>query len=294
MQGMSVIRSSLVLVACIAACSTSAPRTHGDRQLPTVLNGAGGEAWIAHHPNGGMILFGRHDTNWDNHRLFVTRYVDGIWTEPQAVPFTAGVDGKAPHFAPDGRSVLFASTRPRPGAATQAPADLNIWRVNWDGQSWGEPQLLPAPLNSTADEIDAVEVSSGAIYFSSTRDEGSGRRADLYRATPADGGYRVATLTTLSTERVESTLFVTADETLVVFSRTDDPAGLGSDDLFYSRKQGATWTAPTHLPGEANSKTYDYGPEISLDRATLYFTSHRDGEAGILAIDLVEAMRPLP
>lgn len=255
--------------------------------LPAVIDGPGGEAWLTRHPCGGVIVFGRHDENWQNHRLYMTRLVGGAWTAPVRLPFTQDVDGSAPHFAPDGRSLLFVSSRSAAGAARPEGArEGNIWRVTWDGATWGAPQMLPAPINSPGYEIDAVEVNGGVIYFSSMPPGEDAPRPDLYRAEPVAGGYRVEPVAAVNTADVESTLYVTPDESLIVFHRAHDPAGLGRDDLFAARRTAAGWGSVVHLGGDANSPEYEYGPEISGDGSTLYFTTHRGGRAGIMAVDL--------
>jgi len=181
------------------------------------------------------------------------------------------------------RSVLFAAVRPWPNAP-QCVSQLDLWRVAWDGASWGTPQPLPAPINSEGDEVDAVEVASGAIYFSSIRN--GIERPDLDRALPENGTYRIEPVAAINTALTESTLWVSADERVLGFSRDGDPAGLGSDDLFLSRRVNGAWSAPVHLAAPVSSSTYDYGPELAADGRTLTLTTHRSGQAGILAVDL--------
>jgi Tol biopolymer transport system component len=273
--------------------------------LPAVVNGPGDEAWLTRSPDGRVILFGRHQPDYSAHHIYMTRLVDGSWTDPVEAPFTRGRQATAPHFAPDGRSVLFIATwapdgQPREGAAREG----NVWRVTWDGATWGEPHMLPAPINSPATEIDAVEVNGGVIYFTSMRAGGVGpqpehtsgnaaNRAypDMYRAIPdGRGGYRVEPLADFNTERTESTLYVTPDESLILFHRADDPRGVGEDDLFAARRQGSGWGPEIHLGADVNSADYEYGPEVSADGSTLYFTTHRGEQAGIMAVNLRAAL----
>lgn len=284
--------AGLALFIALATLPASASAPVDWSTLPAVIDGPAGEAWLTRHPDGRLIVFGRHDENWQNHRLYMTRFVDGAWTEPEQIPFARDVDGRAPHFAPDGRSMLFVSTR-SPTGAERPPGERegNVWRVSWDGERWGQPQLLPAPINSPGFEIDAVEVNNGVIYFSSMPRGENAPKPDLYRAVPAAGGYRVEPVTAFNTERTESTLYVTPDESLIVFHRAEDPAGLGKDDLFAARRSASGWGPAVHLGNGANSPEYEYGPEVSRDGRTLYFTTHRSGRAGIMAVDLEPAMR---
>lgn len=298
----------LATIVLAAACSTPTQTAVAPQiawgELPATVDGPGDEAWLTRSPDGQVILFGRHQPDYSNHHIYMTRLVDGVWTEAVEAPFTGGKQATAPHFAPDGRSVLFIATwspsgEPREGSAREG----NVWRVTWDGTNWGEPRMLPAPINSPATEIDAVEVNGGVIYFSSMRAGGAGgppdytggnpangARPDLYRAAPdGAGGYRVEALP-FNTERTESTLYVTPDESLIVFHRADDPRGLGEDDLFASRRQGDAWGPEIHLVADVNSHAYEYGPEVSADGSTLYFTTHRNPQAGIRAVNLAAAL----
>jgi hypothetical protein len=238
-------------------------------------------------------VFGRHEPEWKNHRLYVTRKVDGVWTEPELAPFSRGVDTSAAHFAPDGKSLLFVSSRsPSGGERVGEAREGNVWRVSWDGRNWGVPQMLPAPINGPDSyEIDAVEVNGGVIYFTTMGHGAEAARPDMFRAVPTATGYRVEPLREFNTEKVESTLFVTPDEQLIVFHRSDDPRGLGKDDLFAARRRpDGSWSPEVHLGAGTNSPEYEYGPEVSPDGTTLYFTTHRDGKVEIMAVDLKLAM----
>ena len=49
-----------------------------------------------------------------------------------------------------------------------------------------------------------------------------------------DGTYTVTLAEAVNTDQTESTQYVTPDESLMLFSRSDDPSGLGEDDIFVS------------------------------------------------------------
>jgi len=72
---------------------------------------------------------------------------------------------------------------------------------------------------------------------------------------------------------------------------TDHPDGYGGDDLFVSRFEGESWTAPENLGPEINSDQYEYGPTVSPDGEYLYFNSHRRGSADVYRIPLASVPR---
>ena len=57
--------------------------------------------------------------------------------------------------------------------------------------------------------------------------------------------------------------------------------GLGSCDLFYSKRLGKNWLTPINLPGNVNSKNWETQPSLSADGQTLYFirgVRNKDGK----------------
>jgi hypothetical protein len=291
----TIILATAFTLAVCGSASGAAKRSAQPidwKALKAVIDGPAAEAWISFHPSGRAVVFDRNTKDWKDHRIFVTRLVKGKWTPAEPVPFTAEYNGTSPRFSADGKSVLFSSSRPLPGAPTPPPdadKDNNIWRAPWDGRRFG-PAIPVAAINSPkSDEIEAVEVANGTIYFSSTRslETNPKNKVDIYKAVPARHGYTIRIVDGISTgDHYESTQYVSPDESIMLFSRGGDPQGLGHDDIFVSYRQGGNWSAPVHLTGEVNSPTYEYGPELSPDGKTLFLTTHRSGQAEIIAVPM--------
>ena len=280
------------LAACPAVSAAKAPVPLDWAALRAVVDGPAGEAWISFHPSGKVVVFDRNTKDWKDHRIWVTRLVDGKWTPAEPVPFTREYNGTSPRFSADGRSVLFASSRPLPPAFQVKPKDgdkdSNIWRAPWDGKQFGEAVPVMG-INTAWGEIEAVEVANGTIYVSSTKSKETNpnNKVDIYRAVPkGDGSYTITLADAVNTDLVESTQYVTPDESLMLFSRSDDPQGLGKDDIFVSYNRGGQWSAPVHLDGGANSQAFEYGPELTPDGAMLLVTTHRSGQAEIIAVPM--------
>lgn len=260
--------------------------------LRAVVDGPEGEAWISFHPSGKVVVFDRNTKDWKDHRIWMTRLVEGKWTPAEPVPFTKDENGYSPRFSADGKSVLFSSSRPLPPALQVPPKDgskdQNIWRASWDGKQFGQ-EVPVTGINTAWGEIEAVEVSNGTIYVSSTKSKelNPKNNVDIYKAVPkGDGTYAISLADAVNTDRTESTQYVTPDESLMLFSRSHDPQGLGEDDIFVSYNHGGKWSVPVHLGGEANSKAYEYGPELAPDGRTLLVTTHRSGQAEIIALPM--------
>lgn len=85
-------------------------------------------------------------------------------------------------------------------------------------------------------------------------------------------------LTTLGNEGACS---VSADGRILFFTRCTCPDGLEKCcDIYYSVKQGNTWSEAAKLPGFLNSESWDAQPSISSDGTELYFASNRKGGFG--------------
>ncbi len=54
--------------------------------------------------------------------------------------------------------------------------------------------------------------------------------------------------------------------------------GLGSEDIYYSVRDGESWTDPVNLGEPINSRGYEGFPSISADGKTLYFVRQKMGE----------------
>jgi dipeptidyl aminopeptidase/acylaminoacyl peptidase len=236
-------------------------------------------------PDGRTLVFARSSPGFRHPVIHLTRLVDGRWTPPEPVPFTAAPWGDSdPTFAPDGRTLYFVSDRAAEGRDSTR-RDLDVWRVRReptaDRERWGTPERLGPEVNTRNQELGPTW-HDGTLYFASARRAGAGR-LDLWAARArADGGFAPA-------ERFGGALNTAASESDPEFSpdgRTllfwsDRPGGAGSADLWASRRAAdGTWSAPVPLRGAANSPWFDFTPTFSPDGRWLYFASERPAAAG--------------
>ena len=66
----------------------------------------------------------------------------------------------------------------------------------------------------------------------------------------------------------------------IYYTGCDRPEGMGSCDIYFSRRTGNKWNDPVNLGSKVNSKEWDSQPSIAFDDNTLYFTSTRPGGFG--------------
>ena len=148
----------------------SAPSTHID---PLRL-GDDREPWIT--PDGNTIFF-KSDrlattTPRNANDVFVTHKVDGVWTEPELVPFPVSTDDgneHCPMLLRDGETLCFASSR----EGGYGGSDIWCSQRDEDG-NWQDPVNQGPNINTAAQEFHFRQDEDGTVYFTSDRPGGFG------------------------------------------------------------------------------------------------------------------------
>lgn len=73
---------------------------------------------------------------------------------------------------------------------------------------------------------------------------------------------------------------ISPDGKYLFFTGCNWPNGLGSCDIYVSKKENGKWGTPHNLGAPVNSKGWESQPAISADGRTLYFVSNRAGSLG--------------
>jgi hypothetical protein len=277
----------LVVSAGLAGCaSESKPDYSGRSYLGTSFTSIEsdlGEGWVTFNGDEDRMVFSRHGEGWTNHTLYESLRGEDGWTEPAVMPFSGTYNDRGARFYPALDAMLFSSDRPL--VEGEPAGDFNIWLAMHDGEEWMAPEPMTA-LNSPANDFHASIAGDGNIYFASDREGGKGK-SDIYRAILGRDGYRVEALGgTLNTKYSESDVFISEDSRFMIFSRTDDPNGLGGDDLWISFPSESGWGEPINLGPEVNSPEGEYGAFHPTGGVSLYFTTHRDGKADIVSVPM--------
>ena len=132
------------------------------------------EPWIT--ADGNTIYF-KSDrlattTPRNNNDLFVTRKVNGRWTEPELVGFPISTnegDEHCPAILNDGETLCFASRR----EGGYGGSDIWCSRRDDDGD-WMAPVNQGPNINTAAEEFHFTQDASGMVYFTSSRPGGFG------------------------------------------------------------------------------------------------------------------------
>jgi Tol biopolymer transport system component len=253
---------------------------------PGVLSRAdSGESFPSPSPDGRELVFTRHRADWSGHRILFTRRTAQGWSAPQTLPFSGSFNDREPKLSPDGRHLVFSSNRPL-RAGEPVRRDLDLWIADrLPGGGWSPARHLEG-VNSEAHDFCPVLAADGTLYFVSTRADSGPRRPNIWRARRAGSGYAPPEMlpATLNSG-LETNVYVTPDQRLMLLSRDGAADGLGGDDLYLSEWRDGTWTPARHLGVPISSYEYDYGPSLSADGRWLYFTSHRRGAADLYRVE---------
>jgi hypothetical protein len=140
-----------------------------------------------------------------------------------------------------------------------------------------------AGVNNAADNAgDYVLPDNSAIYFFSDRSGGAGG-FDIYRSSRVSGTFQTPVAlagTLINTASDELAAVVTPDE-LTLYFASGRGGGLGSADMYVSRRASATdtWGTPVNV-SELNTPGGDLPTWISADACVLYFMSQRVPDGG--------------
>ena len=83
-----------------------------------------------------------------------------------------------------------------------------------------------------------------------------------------------------SEEYNEGAHCISPDGKYLYFTGCNRPNGLGSCDIYVSKKENDRWSTPHNLGPQINTKGWEAQPSISADGKTLYFVSNRAGGYG--------------
>lgn len=84
----------------------------------------------------------------------------------------------------------------------------------------------------------------------------------------------------VNTRENEGAFSASPDGKFLFFTSCSRPGGVGRCDIWYTAREGETWTEPKNLGQPVNSREWESQPSISADGVTIYFASNRPGGFG--------------
>ncbi len=204
-----------------------------------------------------------------------------------------------PIESPNGLNLYFASTRPGAVGGITDPND--IWRVHRTAidAPWGEPEHLPAPVNSSAADFCPTPLNGKRLYLVSARGgTGSCGAGDIYRTRehPATGWGEPENLgcqaggagPNFAGGEFSPSIVETGDGTLLFFSSPGADGGT-DQDIYVSEMRADGSFTPASLVAGLSTAANDQMPNVSRDGLEMVFVSDRAGGFG--AFDVYSSTR---
>lgn len=214
-------------------------------------------------------------SNGGRDTLYIVRSVkkDGKWSESQPASFstaTASWKDIDPVFSPDGKMVLFQSTRPVEGKPDRKGFD--IWAADKTPTGWSAAYHLGNKINTDVSESFASMAKNRNIYFMKENPDGKGS-SDLYVSRFKKGKYLEPENlgTPINTSFRESNPYISPDEDYIIYF-SSDTTGFGDVDLFLSNRKNGKWSTPVNLGRPINTETGEFCPFFHEGERRLYFS----------------------
>jgi Tol biopolymer transport system component len=235
-------------------------------------------------PDGNTVYLGQQFSKAEDIHITSSQKKAGKWSVPKIAPFSSQYRDLEPAFAPNGRYLIFASSRP----ATSGGAELeghyggkvlpgkggNLWKVEQTKHGWGTPEVLPAAINSNSSVFSPAITADGSLYFMRSDD---GNDFHIFRSQMQDGKLQ-APVPAFFTDKEYGDYdpAVSADDSYIIFSSGRPPAAPNSNDLFIAFRTATGWGDPIDLRSTLSENVYGIEARLSPDGKTLYFTNSRD------------------
>jgi hypothetical protein len=227
--------------------------------------------------DGKEMYFGIHTADFSYSTIIVTRQKNGVWTRPQVVSFANNPDYiyLEPALSFDEKRLFFLSNLPKD--STKNPGDEDIWVVDREGQEWGQPYNLGAPVNTPAREFFPSLTNDGMLYF--TRAEQGERLHHIYRSRYVDGRYqtpeKLPEQVNCGTNRFNAS--IAPDESFIIVPAVGIKGALGGVDYYLvNRHIDDTWAEPVNMGPLFNSPSgAEWSFYISPDARYCFFMATR-------------------
>ncbi len=219
--------------------------------------------------------------------IMVTRLIDGKWTQPKPSDISGNYREIDPYITTDGTKLFYSSNRPVNGV--EDPANIDLWMIDIEGESWGEPVHLGDEVNTEYLDWFPTVSDYGNLFFST----GPNRSSNIVKSQILDGKFQkgVSLGDSVNSTFRDYDPLIAPDESFMIFSSNRE-GGYGSVDLYISyRKGNGDWTKAVNMGETVNSPRAEFASKLSFDGSYLFF--NRGGEIFWIDASIIEKLNPL-
>lgn len=230
-------------------------------------------------PDGREFYFTRA-TQGVQFTIYVTKNVNGNWTEPELASFSGEFFNHEPYITYDNSQIFWGSMRPLPDGTTK----YAMWTAVREDDGWGEPY----PLGFRAMYVTMSR--NGTLYYTGTGRGG----ACLARAIPdGQGGYSQETLPEpLLADYWDGHPCIAPDESFIIFDSETRPEQEECGLFISFRSENGKWTKPENMKSVISKGRYAM---LSPDSKYLFFSAPGKGSGKDIywiSSKIIEEFRP--
>lgn len=224
-------------------------------------------------------------------QIRLVTYQNNKWAEPTVLLASDQYEYNDPFLSPDQKRLFFISDRALDGKGDKK--DFDIWYIERQENGWSDPISAGPSINSDKNEYYMSFTTNGTMYFSSNHgtDQSTDMNYDICSSACSNGKFQPFTKLSnaVNTEHYEADVFVSPDETYVIFCG-ERPDGLGKGDLFISFKnEKGDWQKAKNMGEAVNSGGYEFCPFVSSDGKYLFFS--RDGDIYWVRAEIINSLK---
>ncbi|MDC8003858.1 ankyrin repeat domain-containing protein [Aureisphaera galaxeae] len=251
-----------------------------EQEFGSVFNTEGTEFYF------GVDVGGRNEIRF-------SKMVANQWTKPVTIITHERYSYNDPFLSNDENRLYFISKRALDGKGKIK--DVDIWYVERTNNGWSEPINAGLNINTEGNEYYISFTKDGTMYFSSNghaEEQKEEPDYDIYYSKLIDGKFQkpVVLGDSINTEDYEADVFISPDESYMIFCSTRDN-GFGRGDLYISFKNANnTWSRAVNMGEEINTEHYEYCPFVTKDGKYLFYTSNQD--IYWVSTAIIEKLRP--
>ncbi len=209
---------------------------------------------VAISPAGDEIYYCIYAPDYSYSVIHCRKYVNGKWTAPETASFSKDSLYKyiEPAFNRDGSILYFSSNRPSGRGGEELNND--IWAVKREGDGWGEPYNIGAPVNTDGGEYFPSFTSDGSMYF--TRNKANVVTSHIFKSAYSDGIFQEPVLlpAQINCGKDRYNAFVAPDESFVVVPAEGVEENMyGSNYYIVFREEDGSWSSPLNMGPDFNT-----------------------------------------
>lgn len=230
--------------------------------------------------NGNEAFLTIQSTHEEIAQIVTIKRKKGKWSNPKLLPFCDEHKYMEPFLSKDSNRLYFASNRPKK-ENDSSKSNFDIWYVERKDEysEWSTPVNMGQPINTENDEFYPSLADNGNLYFTMDSQLGMGKD-DIYFSKWNGTEYEPPAIlnNNINSDGYEFNAFISGDESFLIFTKYKAKDGIGSGDLYISRKNNITnnWQPAENLGSVINTPYMEYCPFYDNKTNILYFTSKRN------------------